>query len=76
RAFTGWRVDQGAKSGNTGKFDYFDPWHDRFQKIVLGQSLKEYQPPLKDGHDVLDLLAAHPGTARFICRKLCRRFVA
>jgi len=76
RAFTGWRVDQGQKSGNTGRFDYFDSWHDRFQKVVLGRPLKEYQPPLKDGHDVLDLLANHPGTARFLSRKLCRRFVS
>jgi uncharacterized protein (DUF1800 family) len=76
RAFTGWRVDQGPKSGNTGRFDYFEPWHDRFQKIVLGRPLKEYQPPLKDGNDVLDILANHPGTARYISRKLCRRFVS
>src|SRR5690349_5457109 len=31
---------------------------------------------MKDGRDVLDLLARHPGTARFIARKLCRRFIS
>lgn len=76
RCFTGWRLDTGGNSKNTGTFEYFDQWHDRFQKIVLGKRLKEYQPPLKDGRDVLDLLADHPGTARFVSRKLCRQFVA
>lgn len=75
RAFTGWRVAADAKVAGTGRFEYFEPWHDRFQKVVLGKHLKEYQPPLKDGRDVLDLVSTHPGTARFICRKLCRRFV-
>jgi uncharacterized protein (DUF1800 family) len=31
---------------------------------------------IKDGERVLDLLAAHPSTARFVSRKLCQRFVA
>ena len=75
RAFTGWRVANGKNVDDTGEFVYFDGWHDRFQKIVLGRPLKEYQPPLKDGEDVLDLLADHPGTARYVSRKLCRRLV-
>lgn len=78
RAFTGWRVyqDKKGKANQWGTFEYFEPWHDRFQKIVLGHALSEYQSPLKDGHDVLDLLADHHGTSRFIARKLCRRFVS
>jgi uncharacterized protein (DUF1800 family) len=75
RAFTGWRVANGKGVEDTGEFVYFDGWHDRFQKIVLGRPLREYQPPMKDGEDVLDLLAAHPGTARYVSRKLCRRLV-
>jgi uncharacterized protein (DUF1800 family) len=75
RAFTGWRVANGRGVDETGEFLYFDGWHDRFQKIVLGRPLKEYQPPMKDGEDVLDLLADHPGTARYVSRKLCRRLV-
>lgn len=46
RAFTSWRVESDRKGANTGRFEYFEPWHDRFQKVVLGQPLKEYQPPL------------------------------
>ncbi len=70
RAFTGWRVDQA-----TGAFQYFEPWHDRFQKIVLGRHLPEYQPPMRDALDVLDLVASHPGTARFVVGKLCQKLL-
>ncbi|MBI4664676.1 MAG: DUF1800 family protein, partial [Verrucomicrobia bacterium] len=71
RAFTGWTVDM-----NTGKFLYAADQHDRFQKRVLGQFLRSDQAPMKDGRDVLDAVASHPGTARHIARKLCRRFIA
>jgi uncharacterized protein (DUF1800 family) len=75
RALTGWRVANGRGVDDTGEFLYYEPWHDRFQQIVLGRPLQELQPPMKDGRDVLDLLADHPGTARYISRKLCRRLV-
>lgn len=77
RAFTGWREDSNQKdANNTGDFNYYDTWHDRFQKIVLGREIPEYQPPMKDGLDVLDLVAHHEGTAYFISKKLCRRFIS
>lgn len=78
RAFTGWRVADGSAglNQNTGEFHYHEAWHDRFQKIVLGHKIQEHQAPLKDGNDVLDFLCAHPGTARHIVRKICRRFVS
>jgi uncharacterized protein (DUF1800 family) len=75
RALTGWRVANGRGVDDTGEFLYYEPWHDRFQKIVLGRPIQELQPPMKDGRDVLDRLADHPGTARFVSRKLCRRLV-
>lgn len=74
RCFTGWGVD-----GPTGLFEYTDSNHDRFQKSILNGGLVNIpadQAPEQDGLDVLDLLAAHPGTARHLARKLCRRFVA
>jgi len=70
RCFTGWTFDY-----DNGVFTHRDDWHDRFQKRVLAHSLAPDQPPLRDGQDVLDLLADHPGTARFISRKLCRRLI-
>jgi len=78
RAFTGWRVNNGYSGapGNDGTFLYYDDWHDRFQKVILGISFLVDEPPLKNGNDALDLLAFHPGTARFIARKLCRRLIA
>ncbi|MBI5566760.1 MAG: DUF1800 domain-containing protein [Chloroflexi bacterium] len=77
RAFTGWRVADGdwPVTLDTGEFLYYDPWHDRFQKTVLGRYLPASQAAMQDGKDVLDAAAYHPGTARFIARKLCRRLI-
>ena len=71
RCFTGWTFDW-----DTGLFDYRGDWHDHFQKTVLGDSISPNQAPEKDGLDVLDVVARHPGTARHIARKLCQRFIA
>lgn len=79
RCFTGWRIDDNTDEPgfiNTGQFAFFQPWHDRFQKTVLGRYLPPDQPSTKDGQDVLDALAAHPGTARYIARKLTRRLIS
>ncbi|MEM9552722.1 MAG: DUF1800 domain-containing protein [Acidobacteriota bacterium] len=77
RCFTGWSFSYGVDSdGDTGLFHYRPSWHDRFQKNVLGLFIPQDQPDLKDGRDVLDRLAAHPGTGRHIARRLCRRFIA
>jgi uncharacterized protein (DUF1800 family) len=67
--FTGWRVD-----GDTGLFKFDASAHFPYQKVVLGRSIPAAQG-IKDGRDVLDLLARHPGTARYISRKLCRRLI-
>ena len=53
--------------------------HDHFQKAVLSLGLVNIpgqQAAEKDGEDVLDMLAAHPGTGRHLARKLCRRLIA
>lgn len=81
RALTGWRVDDDIyeyEDGveKTGRFLYYKPWHDRFNKLILGKYIPADQEDMKDGRDVLDLLAYHPGTARFISRKLARRFIS
>ena len=68
RAFTGWTV-------RNGQF-FFDPAnHDGGQKTVLGQTLPAGRG-IEDGNQVLDILAAHPSTARFICTKLSRLLVS
>jgi uncharacterized protein (DUF1800 family) len=82
RSFTGWTVadgaaiDGGRKLPQTGRFAYVESWHDGYQKRVLAADFTEFQPAMADGKRVLDLVASHPATARFICTKLVRRLVA
>lgn len=83
RAFTGWTVANGAWSqpdnrvlADTGEPIYQASWHDKTAKRVLGKDVPANQADLVDGRQVLDLLANHPGTARFMCEKLVRRLVA
>jgi len=72
RAFTGWTI-QNPRMG--GGFVFDAKIHDRGQKVVLGQVIKA-GGRLDDGEQVLDILAKHPSTARFIATKLARRFVS
>ena len=82
RAFTGWTVEDGSSLGgndhlpSTGKFVYVESWHDSYQKRVLGIEFDPFQTALADGRKVLDLVANHPATAEYICKKLCRRLVS
>jgi uncharacterized protein (DUF1800 family) len=72
RAFTGWTIDQPRMGGGFR----FDPRiHDDGEKVVLGHRIKS-GGGRSDGEQVLDILAKHPSTARFIATKLARRFVA
>ncbi len=81
RAFTGWSygdgrwIADGDEAPRTGEFHYIDAWHDPYQKRILGHEFRPNGAPLSDGDRTLDLLARHPGTARFISRKLIRRLV-
>ena len=78
RAFTGWTLKEGHwqfPNENDGTFVYRPTWHDSNAKSVLGLAMAANQASMKDGRDVLDRLASHPGTARFICTKLIRRFI-
>jgi len=71
RAFTGWTVHNGTRTGF-----YFDrSSHDTEPKQVLGHSLPGGRG-IEDGLHVLNILTEHPATARFVCTKLCVRFVS
>ncbi len=77
-AFTGWSVKDGHwqyPTEDDGNFVYRQAWHDAGPKFVLGKFLNPEQPAMKDGRDILDRLAQHPRVAKFICKKLIRRFV-
>ncbi len=70
RAFTGWTIDPRDR-----RFRFARALHDDGVKVVLGQTI-EAGGGIEDGERVLDILASHPSTARFIATKLARRFVS
>jgi uncharacterized protein (DUF1800 family) len=72
RAFTGWTI--AAPRQGTG-FRFEPSLHDPGEKVVLGRQIRA-GGGIEDGEQVLDILAAHPSTARFISSKLARRFVS
>lgn len=71
RCFTGWTLEGGWR----GAMVFDRPMHDEGEKVVLGHRIAAGRG-IEDGLQVLDILATHPSTARFVARKLCRRFVA
>jgi uncharacterized protein (DUF1800 family) len=72
RAFTGWTLEQPRRGGG---FVFRPVMHDAGEKTVLGQRLAAGRG-MADGEQVLDIVARHPSTARFIATKLARRFVS
>lgn len=58
----------------SGEFYFNDRWHVSGEKTVLGQKVNE--GGMKDGLKVIDILVAHPSTAKFIARKLAVKFVS
>jgi uncharacterized protein (DUF1800 family) len=72
RAFTGWTIST-PRQGGSFRFDA--RMHDDGEKTVLGHRIRA-GGGARDGEQVLDILSAHPATARFIATKLARRFVA
>jgi uncharacterized protein (DUF1800 family) len=72
RAFTGWTITNPRQGGS---FRFEPRLHDDGEKVVLGRTIKAGGGK-KDGDMVLEMLAAHPSTARFISTKLARRFIA
>jgi uncharacterized protein (DUF1800 family) len=71
RAFTGWSIDNPREGGG---FRFVARLHDPGEKVVLGHRIQAGGQ--QDGELVLDILASHPSTARFIAAKLVRRFVS
>ncbi len=59
---------------DSGEFFFNPRWHDNSAKTILGQKVNE--GGVKDGLKVIDILAAHPSTAKHIARKLAVKFVS
>jgi uncharacterized protein (DUF1800 family) len=71
RCLTGWTL------GGRGNFRFDPTGHDFTAKTVLGQSIPAMPPSsgaagIQDGETVLEILLAHPSTARFISYKMIR----
>src|SRR5256885_1687737 len=92
RCFTGWTIiaPRGAGAAaqaiinprmaelirnKPGSFIFRPGVHDNGEKIVLGHKIPA-GGGIKDGLMVLDIVAHHSATAKFIATKLVRRFVA
>jgi uncharacterized protein (DUF1800 family) len=76
RMLTGWGIDQRkALRGGAGELFEFDPRrHDNGAKTWLGQTLPGAGQA--EGERALDVLAAHPATARHLAYKFAQAFVA
>ncbi|MBI5945383.1 MAG: DUF1800 family protein [Chloroflexi bacterium] len=71
RCLTGWNVKEHFWLGD---FVFKEDLHDTGEKNVLGLSI---QPSgIKEAEQVIEMLVKHPSTAKFICTKLARRFIA
>ena len=76
RCLTGWTVRERSKDRfAVGKVEFNPGWHDDEAKTVLGVQIPAGLGA-GDLDRVLDILCAHPNTAKFLASKLCRRFIA
>jgi uncharacterized protein (DUF1800 family) len=76
RILTGWTI------AGRGDFAFNPSLHDFGQKTFLGRTFpaldsKSQTNPdgIKEGEQVLDMLAAHPSTAQFVARKILRHLL-
>jgi len=72
RCFTGWTL---LRPRGDAEYHFEPRLHDTGAKMILGTRIPA-GGGLEDGIKVIDLLARHPATAKFIAGKLVRRFVA
>jgi uncharacterized protein (DUF1800 family) len=74
---TGWSIGGGKgrlAGGISGRFYFRENLHQPGAKTFLGKTY--YESGRRQGEAVLEDLAAHPATARFIATKLVRHFIA
>ncbi|MDJ0634744.1 MAG: DUF1800 domain-containing protein [Xenococcaceae cyanobacterium MO_188.B29] len=74
RILTGWGVDRQERYGDENGFFFYKKRHDFGDKVFLGKTINGRGK--EEVEEALDMLAAHPSTARFISYKLAQYFVA
>lgn len=77
KVLTGWSIGGlhgRARGGDPGRFFFRDNVHEPGEQIILGRSFE--QEGVAQGEAVLQMLAQHPSTARFLATKLARHFIA
>ena len=80
RCLTGWTIHNGwpwplhPQDQDNGSFFFRSEWHDYSTKRLLGLTITE--SGIGAAEQVFDWLARHPNVARFVCEKLCRRFIS
>ncbi len=72
RCFTGWTI-RNPQAGAT--FEFNERMHDKREKTVLGVKIPAGRG-VEDGLQVLDIVIAHPSTAKYVSWRLAQRFVA
>lgn len=72
RCLTGWSIDNPQLGGS---FVFRSDLHDAGEKTILGVKFPAGRG-IEDGQQLLDLLAKHPSTARYIAQKLVIRLVS
>jgi len=71
KVLTGWSIDKPQQGGG---FRFNDRAHEPGPKYVLGHKIGDHGE--SEGMEMLDVLAHHPSTAKFISKKLAMRFVS
>ena len=79
KVITGWSIGGANERGRfadgvPGKFEFRELIHEPGKQTILGRTYR--QDGVAQGEAVLNDLATHPSTARFISTKLARHFVA
>ncbi len=75
RCLTGWTVRERSNARfAVGRIEFDPAGHDDGEKRVLGTVIPAGLG-VGDLDRVIALVAAHPATARYLARKLCRRFI-
>ena len=81
RMLTGWKIKDNngqphSDHEDSGEFFFYEAWHDNGSKKILGHQWEPFAVAPGDIRQFFDLLSYHPGTARHIAGKLCRKFIS